>query len=198
MSLLTYKDARPWAESIRDELTSQRMPPWYVDPAGPAVKGGYPITAREIDTIVTWATGGTPEGNPDKRPAPTELRATWKEGPPDLSLAMERDHTVIASTPEETADFSLPTNVPDMKWVKAADLLPGTPSMVRDAVISIENGPVLASWVSGDDTIAAPAGAAFRLPAGATIHLRIHYKKPWLEGRPPRRIAALAVVPVLH
>ncbi len=183
MSLLTYADARPWAESIREELTSERMPPSYVDPAGPEVKGGHAISAREIDTIVTWATGGTPEGTPDKRPAPAAPRAQWKEGTPDLSLIMEKAHEVSASIPEETADFSLPTNITETKWVRAADLSPGTPSMVRDAMISIEGGPVLAAWVSGEDPMAAPAGTAFRLPAGATIHLQIHYKKPWQEAQ---------------
>src|SRR5689334_3517223 len=39
MSLMTYKDAMPWAEAIRDELTSGRMPPWPVDPTSPSVKG---------------------------------------------------------------------------------------------------------------------------------------------------------------
>lgn len=53
--------------------------------------------------------------------------------------------------------------------------------MVRDAVISVENGPVLAMWVPGNDSIAAPSGAAFKLSAGAKIQLQIHYKKPWQE-----------------
>ncbi len=44
-------------------------------------------------------------------------------------------------------------------------------------VISIENGPVLALWQPGSDTIPAPSGAAFRLAPGSKIHLQIHYKK---------------------
>src|SRR5207237_5813447 len=63
------------------------------------------------------------------------------------------------------------------KWVKAADLMPGTASIVRDAIISIENGPVLALWQPGSEPTAAPAGAAFRLAPGSKIHLQIHYKK---------------------
>ncbi len=55
--------------------------------------------------------------------------------------------------------------------------MPGTASIVRDAVISIENGPVLALWQPGGDTMAAPSGVAFRLAPGAKIHLQIHYKK---------------------
>ena len=47
MSLMTYNAAVAWAESIRDELTAGRMPPWPVDPTSPPVKGGYPISSRE-------------------------------------------------------------------------------------------------------------------------------------------------------
>src|SRR5688572_19006155 len=34
MSLLKYQDTVPWAESILEELLSERMPPWYADPIG--------------------------------------------------------------------------------------------------------------------------------------------------------------------
>jgi len=53
--------------------------------------------------------------------------------------------------------------VTDTKWVKAADLMPGTASIVRDAIISIENGPVLALWEPGSETMATPSDAVFRL-----------------------------------
>src|SRR5919201_1583317 len=33
MSLLTYKDARPWARAIRERVTAGTMPPWHADPA---------------------------------------------------------------------------------------------------------------------------------------------------------------------
>ena len=31
-SVLTYKDARPWAKSIREKVVSREMPPWHADP----------------------------------------------------------------------------------------------------------------------------------------------------------------------
>ena len=31
MSLLTYDEARPWARSIKQKVTSREMPPWYID-----------------------------------------------------------------------------------------------------------------------------------------------------------------------
>lgn len=177
MSLLTYKDAVPWAASIRDELTAGRMPPWPVDPTSPPVQGGYPISSHDLDRIVVWASGGTPEGGLQAKLPAVTFDPQWKLGPPDLRIPMDVPHTLAASTIEETREFSLPANVADTKWVKAADLMPGTASIVRDAVISIENGPVLALWEPGGDTTAAPSGAAFRLAPGSKIHLRIHYRK---------------------
>ena len=177
MSLVTYKAAMPWAQSIRDELTAGRMPPWPVDPTSPPIKGGYPVSSRDIDVMVVWASGGTPESYTDAKPAEVAFNPKWQLGQPDLKIAMDAEHTVPPSAIEEVSEFSLPINVTDTKWIKAADLMPGNPSMVRDAVISIENGPVLALWQPGGDTIPAPSGAAFRLAPGSKIHLQIRYKK---------------------
>src|SRR5258706_15982796 len=33
MSLLTFKDARPWVKSISTRVTAATMPPWHADPA---------------------------------------------------------------------------------------------------------------------------------------------------------------------
>ena len=177
MSLMTFSDAVPWAESIRDELTAGRMPPWPVDPLSPLVKGGHPISSPDIDKIVVWATGGTPQGNLDTKLPEVTFNPQWKLGPPDLKIPMGIEHTVPSGTIEETSEFLLPVPGTDTRWVKAADLMPGNASIVRDAVISIENGPVLALWEPGIDTTAAPAGTAFRLAPGSRIHLEIHYKK---------------------
>ncbi len=177
MSLVTYKSAMPWAQSIRDELTAGRMPPWPVDPTSPPIKGGYPVSSRDIDAMVVWASGGTPESYTDAKPAEVAFNPKWQLGLPDLKIAMEGEHTVPPSAIEEVSEFSMPINVTDTKWIKAADLMPGNPSMVRDAVISIENGPVLALWQPGGATISAPSGAAFRLAPGSKIHLQMHYKK---------------------
>src|ERR1041384_4397186 len=38
MSLLTYKDARPWARSIKEKVVNRDMPPWHADPQHGAFK----------------------------------------------------------------------------------------------------------------------------------------------------------------
>src|SRR5258708_6887088 len=130
MSLLSYKDAVPWEEWLREELTAERMPAWYVDEESAPIRGGRSLTAREIDTIVTWATGGTPEGDAAKRPAPVSVSTDWPAGPPDLVIAMDAGYTVPAETQDETATVTLATGRREPRWGKAAGLRPGTPSMV--------------------------------------------------------------------
>ena len=31
MSLVTYEETRPWAMSIKEEVSARRMPPWHID-----------------------------------------------------------------------------------------------------------------------------------------------------------------------
>src|SRR5512144_2878146 len=31
MSLITYQDARPWARSIKERVSTRQMPPWHID-----------------------------------------------------------------------------------------------------------------------------------------------------------------------
>jgi hypothetical protein len=186
MSLMHYKDdagsgAAAWGQSIRDYLTAEQMPPWFVDPSGPAIKGGYPITARELDKLITWAAGGTPEGNVAARPPAFVPQNQWKGGAPDLKVQMAAEHTLGPGTIEETKTFVIDTGLTEARWVRAVDLLPGKPSMVRSAAISLDRGPVLTFWVPGTDPIAAPSGAAYKLPAGAKLRLEIFYKKSYLD-----------------
>ena len=183
MSLMTYNDAVPWAESIRDELTAGRMPPWPVDPMSPPVNGGRPISAQDVDKIVVWASGGTPAGRSAANLPAVTFNPQWKLGPPDLLMAMDAEHTLRPGAIEDTVELFRGRRLGGTKWVKAVDLMPGTASIVRDAVISIENGPVLALWEPGSDAMAAPANTAFRLAPGSKIHLQIHYKKHFDQER---------------
>jgi hypothetical protein len=181
MSLLTYQDAVPWGESMREELISENMPPWYVDPLGPAAKGGHTLSTREVDMLVTWAIGGSPEGDATKRPAPIDVKAQWKAGAPDLEVPMEQDQELGPGVMEDTREVTLATGLKEARWVNAVDLLPGKASMVRDAVVSLENGTVLAAWVPGYDATPSPSGTAFKVPAGAKLRLQVHYKKHYLD-----------------
>src|SRR4029453_755016 len=81
MSLLTYKDARPWARSIKTKVSSREMPPWFIDKhvGIQKFKNDPSLSDKEIETIAKWVDSGAPEGNPADLPKPREFAklATW-------------------------------------------------------------------------------------------------------------------------
>jgi len=185
MSLMTYADAFPWGEAVRAEMIAGHMPPWHAQEGAVGFRNGPTITAAEIDKILVWVSGGNPQGNPQNVPPPVALYRDWPMGKPDLVLPLS-EAALAADTSEVTQEFTIATRTTESKWIRSVDLLPGTPSIVRNATISVKaTSPdptgvppeqVLAVWVPGEAPVDAK-GAAFRLPAGAELAVRLHYKK---------------------
>jgi hypothetical protein len=197
MSLMTYDDTVPWGESIRVELLAGHMPPWGVDAASTRFRNAETLTAREMNVLLTWATGGTPFGSPDKTPPPVSYERRWPLGTPDLELPLPDEFTLAASKQEDTTEYVLPTGFSERRWLRAVDLLPGTPAIVRSATVQIRSAatsaqstgtePVLALWLPGDDPMPATGSAAFEVPAGAELVVRVRYKKTWQNERKEMR-----------
>jgi hypothetical protein len=188
MSLMTYDTnggAVAWAESIREMLLAGAMPPWYADPTGPAVRNSHGLTSRELDEVITWATGGTPHGDLTKQLATVAFKNDWAQGKPDIELPMPEPFTVPANTVQASTDVTIPTGFTEAKWVKAVDLRPGVPSMVRRAYVTVDDGPLLALWEPGGDVVTPPSGVAFRIATGAKLHVKLDYKKSWQDEQKP-------------
>ncbi|MFI5178023.1 MAG: hypothetical protein ACHQO8_05655 [Vicinamibacterales bacterium] len=194
MSLMTYEEAFPWAESIRAELVAAHMPPATADDGFGDVKRAHTLSPNEVDIVLTWATGGNPRGSLDQTLPEIGLKNDWPLGKPDLALPLAAEYAMPADTMDDTKEFTLSTGGAAPRWVRAVDLLPGTPSIVRSAVIYVKGasgnsgapGPdrVLARWLPGQDPEPVDGGGAFRLAAGAEVVARIHYKKTWqFEGK---------------
>ena len=189
MSLLTHADAVPWGESMRLELTAGHMPPWSVDRGIARVRNPGNLTARELNVLLTWATGGTPPGDVEP-PATSAITTTWSLGSPDAMLTLPQ-FNLTATEQERTAEFVLP-GVPQDRAVRAVDLLPGTPSIVRSATIelrgtgtsiALQRERVLTLWVPGDPPSPLTHGA-LRIPANVETLVRVRYRKTWeYEGR---------------
>jgi hypothetical protein len=197
MSLMTYDDTVPWGESIRVELLAGHMPPWGVDAAPARFRNAQTISAREMNVLLTWATGGTPFGSADKTPQPVSYERRWPLGTPDLELPLPNEFTLADSKQEETTEFVVPTGFSERRWLRAVDLLPGTPAIVRSATVQIRSAvaatqaigtePLLALWLPGDDPIPTTGNTAFEVPPGSDLVVRIRYKKTWQNERKEMR-----------
>jgi hypothetical protein len=196
MSLMTHAEAVPWAESIRSELIAGHMPPWPVDMPRDRFLNADTLTARELNVILTWATGGTPIG--DAAPPPVALERQWPLGPPDLELPLD-EVVVPADAQDRVATFTIAAPTTQRRWVRAVDLRPGTPAVVRGATIEIGSAAdaaapghahpdhLLSLWVPGEPPIGVGGGGGFELPAGASLNVRVQYRKTWEYERKEMR-----------
>ena len=105
MSLLSFKDVRPWAWAIREKVASRVMPPWHADRAYGAFRNNPSLSQAEIDTIVSWVNAGAPEGNPKDTPALPKFAEGWQIGKPDQVFEMASDFEIPA---RGTIEYTFP------------------------------------------------------------------------------------------
>src|SRR5437867_1297625 len=96
MSLLTYKDARPWAKSVATQIEKGTMPPWHADPSHGEFLNDRRISDAEKKTLIAWVNAGAPEGNPADLPPQPTYESEWLLGKPDAVFSMQEDYPVPA------------------------------------------------------------------------------------------------------
>jgi len=123
MSLLTYKDARPWAKSIKSAVLSRTMPPWFADDSYGHLLNERRLKQNEIEAIAKWADAGAPEGDSRDAPPPTQ----W----PEDGWQIKPDYVVDGPTYEVPAKgvvewtwFVVPGGFTKDTWVTSIEVLP--------------------------------------------------------------------------
>jgi hypothetical protein len=135
MSLLTFKDARPWAKSIATQVAKGAMPPWHADPAHGEFLNDRRLSQAEKDTIVSWANAGAPEGNPSDLPAPPTYVNDWSFGKPDAVFSMSEDYPIPAEGTIAYQYFEVPTTFTEDKWIQAMEVRASNPSVLHHVLV---------------------------------------------------------------
>jgi hypothetical protein len=181
MALTTYKEARPWAVAIKEEILERKMPPW-------SAAGGYghfandmSLTAREISLILSWTDGGAPSGvllvDEDKQPVFVPSLTSWEQGEPDVIVKVAENVKVAAGSPFRVERFEVPTGLKQSKWLRAMQLNPADRRPIRyAAVYEARSGRWLGTWTPSTEVSAMPAGAAVQLPAGGKLVIEVGYR----------------------
>ena len=133
-SVLSYKDVRPWAKSIKEKVVSRQMPPWHADPHVGRWSNDPRLTQAQVDTISAWVDGGATEGNAKDLPPAPQFVEGWGIGKPDVIIQMPEDYTVEASGPDEYQYFDAPTNFKEDKYVQMAEARPGNRKVVHHII----------------------------------------------------------------
>ena len=135
MSLLTYKDARPYAKAMRDHVLDGLMPPWHADPKIGSFANARMLTEAQRKTIVTWANTGSREGDPADLPPQPKYSDTWEIGTPDLVVSMQEEFEVPAEGVLEYQWFTAPVTLKEDRWIKAMEVRSTGTSVVHHVVV---------------------------------------------------------------
>ena len=190
MSLMTYKDARPWAKSIREKVLDGTMPPWHADPHYGSFKNDRRLSKQDIDTIVAWVDGGVKEGIPRDMPPAPKFTEGWQIGKPDVVLSMTKEYEVPAEGVVNYQYFLVPTGFTEDKWIQAAEVRPGNRAVVHHVIVFVvgpeaakqrgglfRQGGVegLVGTAPGEAPMVLPDGVGRLVKAGSTLVLQMHY-----------------------
>src|SRR5262249_14632815 len=188
MSLLTYKDARPWAKSIREKVASGAMPPWHADPRYGEFSNDRRLARKDIDTISAWVEGGAKEGDPKDAPPSPRFTEGWQMGKPDVVLQMAQEFEVPAEGTISYKYFFIPTGFREDRWVQAAEIRPGNRTVVHHVIAFIADPDALreglaarnkieglAGYAPGDNATVLPEGVGRLVKAGWVMVLQVHY-----------------------
>ena len=138
MSLLTYKEARPWAKSIREKVTSREMPPWHADPHVGQFANDRRLSQAEVEAVAAWVEGGAKEGEAKDLPPAPQFAAGWSIGRPDLVLQMPEEFALEAGGPDEYQYFEVPTNFTEDRYVQMAEARPGNRKVVHHIIAFVQ------------------------------------------------------------
>jgi hypothetical protein len=135
-TLMSYKDTRPWAKAIKEDVVTKKMPPWFADPQYGHFADDRSLTKDEIDTLVAWVDGGAKEGDMKEAPKAQKFVDGWNIPKPDLVLDMNT-FKIPATGDIPYMYVVLPTKFTEDTWIQAAEARPSDRSVVHHVVIFV-------------------------------------------------------------
>jgi hypothetical protein len=136
MSLMTYKDARPWAKAIATKVADGTMPPWHADPSYGKFMNERRLTDAQKTAIARWVSAGAPEGAASDLPAPPAYNDGWNIADPDVVLSMQEDYPIPATGDVPYQYFEVPANFDEDRFIQAWEIKPGDRAAVHHIIVS--------------------------------------------------------------
>ncbi len=189
-SLLDYDSSKGWARMVREVVNEKRMPPWFADPHHGTFANDRRLSKVELALINKWVENGAPEGDPADLPQPVKFIEGWGIGKPDVVFEMPTECHVPSGGSLPYQYFAVKTDFEEDRWIKAAEVRAGNPSVVHHILIFIKypkghpmeepdfegglDGYFL-SMVPGESPSVYDDGFGKILPAGSTLVFQMHY-----------------------
>lgn len=189
--LETFKDVRKKRGMIRYSIEEGIMPPWFADNhSGPWVNDRR-LLPEDQEALFHWLENGMPEGDPADAPVRREYPDGWRIGEPEVIYQIPEVVEVPAEGVMPYMIYRIETEFPEDRWVQAVEVRPTSIGVVHHVTVHVlpkivEKGGknwqkkvgrhgFFIGYVPGADHRIYPKHMARRLPAGATLFVRIHY-----------------------
>jgi len=183
-SVMSYKDVRPWAKSIREKVVSKEMPPWHADPNHGEFLNDRRLKQAEIDTIAAWVDGGVKEGDAKDLPPAPKFTEGWAIGKPDATISVP-EQKIPAEGVIKYQYLTVPTNFTEDRWITAAEIRSTGRSAVHHVIVFIQEAGNDSTAPNGNNLLAGVApgeqparylnGTGKKIPAGAKFIFQMHY-----------------------
>jgi hypothetical protein len=158
MSLLSYREVRPWARAIKAKVVAHEMPPWQADSKYGKFTNDPSLSAAEIAKITAWVDAGAAEGT-GAPPEPPHFSAGGWTHPSgrDPDLVYEFPVELQLAAQGEMPNFNVYTPLPfsDARLIEATEILPGNFKATHHLTASPTNLPLGmklgrgAAWLGG-------------------------------------------------
>ena len=135
MSLMNFKEVRPWARAIAAKVADGTMPPWHADPRYGSFSNARGLSDAHKAIIARWATAGAPEGNAADLPAAPVYRDGWNIET-DVVLSMQEDYPIPATGEVAYQYFEVPANFAEDRYIQAWEIRPGDRKAVHHMLLS--------------------------------------------------------------
>jgi hypothetical protein len=201
MSLMSYKEVRPYAAAIKEAVALKTMPPWFADQRYGHFQNDRSLSQHDIETLVAWARNGAPEGDPSDLGAPRQFVEGWNIKKPDLVLQMPAAFQVPASGTVEYQYILVPGKFDQDTWVQMAEvrpdnravlhhviafvrppgskwlasIKPGVPYVPKKDESDMRDAEFLVGYAPGLPPTQLPEGRAKKIKAGSDIIFQMHY-----------------------
>src|SRR5262245_3178104 len=183
-SVMSFKEVRPWAKSIREKVLSKEMPPWHADPNHGEFMNDRRLSQAEIDTIVAWVDGGMKEGDPKELPSAPKFVEGWVIGAPDETFSIP-EQQIPAEGVIKYQYLTVPTNFKEDRWITAAEIRSTGKSAVHHVIVFVQDANstsvasatnnLLVGVAPGEQPAVYRPGTGKRIPAGSKFLVQMHY-----------------------
>lgn len=185
-SLRNYREVVGWADSIREVVKEERMPPWFADAEYGKFQHEGRLSPRDRQIIDEWVSTGCAEGDPKYLPSPRSFTQGWGMSEPDVVFKMAAQPVKVPA--EGTMPYLYFTVDPqwtEEKWLCGAEARPGNRAVVHHILVFLKKpnvrylpglpGELIAAYAPGMKPTIADKGFGLRAPAGSKIVFQVHY-----------------------